>query len=113
VAAFGRPSHLHKGRDGNRSIADGESATHKNGRLEGTRTQNASASVTQILDAALKFLRRLTRGKSREQTSGVHIKNLRETLMLAAFAVGKGHDPDIVPEDPALVKSSIELTQSG
>jgi hypothetical protein len=64
VAAFGRPSHLHKGRDGNRSIADGESATHKNGRLEGTRTQNASTSVTQILDAALKFLRRLTRGKS-------------------------------------------------
>jgi|SRR5208283_3977432 len=86
---FGRPPHLHERRYRHRSIENREVATYERGRLKGTCTENAGAPVAHILNAAVKLLRCAGRRPGREQTAGMHIQHLRETLVLASILAWK------------------------
>jgi hypothetical protein len=71
--------------------------------LERTVTEDASAAIAQILNATVELLRRVAGGCGGQQTSGVDVEHLGETLVLASFLMG-AHGVGMVPEDIALRK---------
>jgi len=84
---LGSPFDLHKRGNRNRSVGHRETAAYEHCSLEGKRTQDANAAVAQIVNATVKFLWQGTWRLTRQQTPGMHLEHLRETLMLAPFLI--------------------------
>ncbi len=83
----GSPSHLHERGNRHRGIEHRQITANEHGCLEGKRTQDANATVAQIVNATIKFLWQGTRRLTRQQTPCMHFKPLRESHMLASFSI--------------------------
>lgn len=90
LALLDAPSHLHKRGHRYGGIRNRKVATDEHGGLQGKRTQDTNAAVTQIMDATVKLLRSEARCRiRRKQAARVHIKHLWKARKLTPLAIGK------------------------
>jgi hypothetical protein len=87
ASAAGSPSYLQERGNRNRNIGYREFTAQEQGRLKGTRANDANAAIAQIVNATVKFLWRSARLLTRQQTPRMYFERLRETRILASFSI--------------------------
>lgn len=86
MPAHSGPAHLEQGGNRYRDVGDCDVATHERGLRKGRGTQNAYATLAEILNAAFKFSRKGELGLDEGQTSGAYFQHLGEAWVLTALS---------------------------
>jgi hypothetical protein len=95
---------LHQGRDRYQSVEDGKAARYECCRFKRTGAKNTSATIAEILDAAIELLGRLGAGGiggglMGKQAPGMYVQHVLVTLMAAAFSMREvSHDTESCPK---------------